>query len=289
MAYYDDESSTQLGAPVELYDFTAPTTSYRYTSGPASVVYSSNTYTPVSGLSREAVGTASTQSGTALLVRLAVSSGVVQAFGFGSPPRSLRLRVYRQQPNSGTYQTIWDGAVVACRSLGEVAELRSVSQVGARLSTVLPSLSVQRRCQHFLYDARCKVVRASFEVSTTVSSFAANVVTVASVGGNPDGWFGNGGEIERVSDGERRMIYTQVGAVLTLSAPFPTLANGDSVKIWAGCDHQHVVTINSSGVQVASGHCLDKFNNVQNFGGHPTVPGSNPFTLPLRLGVFDRG
>lgn len=290
MAYYDDEASVADGAPTELYDFTAPATSYRYTSAAAAVTYGGNSYTPAPGLRRSAVGAGTTQANASLTVAMRSAESLIQAFGFGSPPRSLRLRVYRQQATSGETVTIWDGVVVAITSRGAMAELRSTSQVGLRLATQVPALAVQGRCQHFLYDARCKVDRTAYQHTTTVASFTSNTITLTSDGGNPDGWFANGGEIERVTDGERRSIYDHTGNVVTLSSPFVTIANGDSVRVWPGCDHQH--RIRSDGFPAtltADGHCLNKFNNVVNFGGHPTVPGSNPFALGVHLVKLGRG
>jgi len=94
-------------------------------------------------------------------------------------------------------------------------------------------------------------------------------VTLASIGIAPDQWF-RAGEIVRNVDGERRAIVDQAGAVLTLAHPFRTLLNGNGVTLYAGCDHTLAT-------------CSDKFNNAVNFGGHPTVPSSNPFLTPIRL------
>lgn len=284
MAYYDDEASEDAGEPVELYEFTAPTTAYRYTSGPVAVVYGGNTYSPAAGLERATVGTGSTNGGSSITVTMRAAESVVQVYGFATEPRTLRLRIYRTQTTSAETVTIWDGVVVAMAVRGHVAEIRSSSQVGVRLATQIPSLSVGGRCRHFLYDGRCRVVRATYVHTTTVSSFSGSTITVAGVGGNPDGWFANGGEIERDADGERRMIYAQVGAVLTISAPFQTLATSNAVTMWPGCDHTHrFFTDPTSGLPVVRGDCHLKFANAQNFGGHASVPNSNPFTLNIRL------
>lgn len=285
MAYEDDEASVADGDVTELFDFTGPTASYRYTSGPTAVTYGGNSYAPAPGLVRAPVGTSSTRDAPSISLSMRVTESVIQTFGGGAPPRSLRLRIYRTQANSGEARTIWDGVVVGIVSRGEMAEVRSTSLVGLRLATQLPSLAVQQRCQHFLYDERCGVDRATYEHSTTVSSLSGSEVTVASVGGASDDYYGTGGEIERVADGERRAVYKQRGAVLTLASPFVTLAPGDAVKMWPGCNHMHLVrNVGGPAPIQAEGDCLTKFDNVANYGGHPTVPGANPFTSSVRTG-----
>lgn len=283
MAHEDDEASVADGDVTELYDFTGPTASYRYTSGSSAVTYGGNSFAPSPGLVRAPVGTSSTRDAPSISLTIRVAESVIQTFGGGAPPRSLRLRIYRTQANSGETRTIWDGVVVGITCKGEMAEVRSTSLVGLRLATQLPSLAVQKRCQHFLYDERCRVDRAAYEHNTTVSSLSGATVAVASVGGALDDYYAVGGEIERVVDGERRAVYEQTGNVLTLSSPFPVLAPGDAVRMWPGCDH--MLDIRDFGTsQVVSGHCLTRFNNVTNYGGHPTVPGANPFLFNVRTG-----
>ena len=271
MTYLSDEQSVSDGSRTELYEFIGSGQTWRYTSAAASVSYAAQTWTPAPGLSRSVAGAGATRDTASLTVTMRAAEGVVAAYGFGSPPMSLRLKVYVRQELSAAARVIWDGDVVAIAPRGSMATLRSVSQVGTRLSTTIPSVSIQPQCQHFLYDDRCRVVRATYDYAGTVSSVSGYTVTLSSIGAAPDQWF-RAGEIVRDSDGERRTIVDQVGAVLTLIAPFVTLAGSDAVTLYPGCDH------------LIAGDCLNKFNNVLNFGGHPVVPISNPFLVPIRRG-----
>lgn len=269
MTYEADEESVYDGEPYELFDFAGPQISYRYTSDQVAKTYDSNSYTPLAGLKRSRLGANSTRDANAILVTMPSSTTVVADYGFGVPPRSLRLRIYRIQDRSGVALTIWDGAVIGLKPRGASAEIRSSSQLAENLGTNIPSVSIQPICNHVLYDERCVVTRASFDQAATVSSVSGYTVTVSTVGGNPDQWF-RAGEIVRDTDGERRQIVDQVGAVLTISSSFRTLAGSDAVTLYAGCDHRNAT-------------CGDKFSNRANFGGHPSVPSSNPFLVPLRL------
>jgi uncharacterized phage protein (TIGR02218 family) len=284
VAYLDDEASTADGDVTELYDFTGPTASYRYTSGATAVTYGGNSYTPAPGLRRSALEHPTSGGEGSLTVTLRASETVVVAFAFAAPPRSLRLRIYRQQANSGETTTIWDGEVVAIEARGALATVRTLSKLGAWLRRQIPGLAASWRCPHRLYDARCKLTATDWDLATTVSSVSGGgtTIVVASVGGQPDDWFAKGAEILRVSDGERRIVYRQVGTTLTINDPFPTLTAGDSVTLFAGCDHTHRFYTDFVGTILVSGDCQSKFSNAVNFGGEPSMPGSNPFTLNIR-------
>lgn len=283
MAYPDDEASAELGEPVEIYTFTSPIATYRYTSGVASVVYSGDTYTPAAGLRRAVQPSPDATSGRDLEVTIGSGTAVAMACAFDASPNSMRLTVRRVQVNSGEAALIWDGVIVGAETTGIMTTLRSSSQVGQRLSMQVPALSIQGRCPHVLYGDRCRADRASFAHTTSISSISASTVTVAGVGGNPDQWFANGAEIEHTSTGERRIVYDQTGTVLTLASAFTSAVPGDAVTMWAGCDHVHRFHTDAFGVPVVNGDCFYKFNNVVNFGGHASVPNSNPFTLNVRL------
>jgi uncharacterized phage protein (TIGR02218 family) len=273
MAYDDDESSQAAGAPIEGYEFIGSATTWRYTSHVEAVTIDGDTYTPIAGLRRSSVGLGSTNDTPVLKMALPVTSPVVQHYAFATPPRTLQLNVWRYQPVSGEWKRYWHGEVTSIAPKGPSAEVTSPSNLAARLSTNVPGLTVRTHCSHFLYDARCRVARAGFDHTTTVASVNgtdARIITVAGVGAFPDQYF-KAGEIVRDSDGERRSIIDQVGAVLKVASAFRTLANPDVVTLYAGCDH-------------TAATCETKFSNTVNFGGFPRMPKRNPFRVAITLG-----
>lgn len=283
MAYADDESGIATGDVVELYEFTGVDSIYRYTSARIDQVYASNTYEARPGLSRSELSPSTSEETARLSVTIDAAAPLVADYGRGNPKRSLRLKVYRRQAVSGETRQWWDGEVtgMVSKSSGNVATIESQGLAGSRLGVRVPGLTILGRCQHALYDVRCGVDRATFEHTTTVVSVSGNTLTVASVGGHPDGWFSNSGEIRRDADGELRNVVRQIGAVLTLSSSFPAIAAGDAVTMWAGCDHRYSVW-REGPVSSASGHCYTKFANTVNYGGHPTVPSRNPFLSSVK-------
>lgn len=269
-SFDDDETSRQSSAPAELYEFVGAATTYRYASGIETVTLGGHDYEPLAGLIRTAISLGTTRDTPTLTVTMPVTAGVVGAYAFGEPPRSLELRVYRYQPESDEYRIDWRGDVTSIKPRDDVAEVSVPSLLAARLGTMVPGVIVRKHCLHVLGDARCRVVLSLFDQATTATLVNGQTITVASVGGSDDQWF-RGGTIVRDADGERKLIVDQVGGVLEIGSPFRTLNGGDAVTLYAGCDH-------------TAATCLAKFNNLDNFSGCATIPKYNPFRVPVRLG-----
>ena len=85
--------------------------------------------------------------------------------------------------------------------------------------------------------------------------------------GEADGFY-DGGFVFFSSINDYRLILSHVGNDLTLLLPFPSDAAGETVRIFAGCDHT-----------IAT--CKTKFDNVLNYGGFAFVPILNPFLTGL--------
>jgi uncharacterized phage protein (TIGR02218 family) len=142
----------------------------------------------------------------------------------------------------------------------------------SRLDVQIPRTVFQAECNNALYDEWCTVVKATFEVTSTVSAATISTVTHGTL--TPavppflhtyeDGYF-DWGEIEFTSGnllGLKQTIARYVAAtkVLSMFAPFPEVPNVDSsIKLWPGC-HKTVAD------------CRDKFNNLLNFRGFPYMP-----------------
>jgi hypothetical protein len=272
VAFADDERSQRAGDIVELYEFTGPLLTHRYTSSTKDEIHNGHVFTPLADLSNSGPGSTSSADTPAMEVTMPVTATVVVANGLGIPPRSLRFRLYRRQARSQEVETLWDGQVLSITPIGRRAKLRSVSQLGERLATNIPSVTIQKQCNHFLGDARCRVDLESMASTVLVSGISGNVITLNSAPAGIAQWY-VAGKMKRLADGEEREILAQVGAsaVMTISSQFPTLGNGDEVRIYPGCNH-YITT------------CQAKFNNKDNFGGHPSIPESNPWYTPINLG-----
>jgi uncharacterized phage protein (TIGR02218 family) len=125
-------------------------------------------------------------------------------------------------------------------------------------------------CQHQLYDNLCLVDAADFTTfNATIDSISADGITLTLSGlGSPIPDF-VGGRMIKDNGADSRLVVAQSGTVLTLQQPFRSdLVAGATVDIEQGCDH-------------TTGDCIDKFSNIDNFGGFPYTPGLNPFNEGL--------
>jgi uncharacterized phage protein (TIGR02218 family) len=268
-----DVASQRSGDRMDLYRFDGPQTVYAYTSGTAGRSFDGNVYVPLAGLRRSAVGSSSSSDKKTLTVTMSGGCDLATDYAYTTPPRSLRLRIYEFQRNSGAARLVWDGDVTDVRPFGAEIELRSSSLMSERIGTSVPGVVFQKRCPHKLGDSLCRVdlTGSDNKLTALVSAISADgfTVTINSIGAFPDGDF-KAGTITRDTDGEPRTISEQIGPVLTLTAPFRALAGGDAVTMTVGCS------------KLVS-YCLSRHDNVVNFGGHPLMPKSNPFVQGLVL------
>jgi uncharacterized phage protein (TIGR02218 family) len=264
--YDDDEESVRAGDVVEMFEFVGPGgLAWRYTSNDQQQVYNGNVFTPLAITCGELPADGISDA-EALIIGLPAASPVPLAYALGNAFRRITLNVYRKQVRSGEVERVWSSSIAGSSIRGRMAELRSPSPLSDRLATEAPVFSFQQQCGNVLFDEHCRVLRTSFVFNALVSGANGDTLTLNTVGIHPDGWF-NGGEIIRNVDEEPVLILRQVGAVLTLAYPFRTIANGDAVTLYAGCDH--LVST-----------CFTKFNdNVDNFIGAPLIPKADVFKV----------
>lgn len=271
MTFSADETSTQDSRPVELYEVELPTATFRLTSYDEDFTHGGHTYTAVT-ISRGETTFGSSGGVREVMVSIVADHELALALlgPNGTPPRSAQLTITRLQQRSGETRRVWRGPIIGFTTDEQHMRLRVPDGTERALARSLPFATVSRTCGHALYDTACAIARASYKLTPTVISISGTALVVSSVGGQPDQW-ARYGEVVRVADGERRTVLVQVGTAITLNYPFVSLANGDALELYAGCDH----TVET---------CLAKFANVSNFGGHPELPAGNPLA-PVGLGV----
>lgn len=269
MTDYDDkELSTSEGSPYELYEFIGSYRSYFYTTDSIPHLFAANMYHPAVGLSRSDIKAGTHEEDNVdLTVKLPVTDQLSKDYAFQITPPKLELTVYRFHRGATTPVTYWKGKVAAIVVQDNVASLRIPSKFGTILQGNLPTAYVQPPCNHTLFGPLCGVSRVSNAVDTTVLTVVGDVVTVATVGAFPAGWF-VGGEIVMAARNERRMIIGQASNALTVTYPFSRLLPGEAVQLASGCDHSR-----------GPNGCA-KYANLPRYGGDPYVPGesNNIFT-----------
>lgn len=269
IVYEDTELSTHDGSPVEAYKFTGSFQNYYYTSAELGVTISGQAYTSAL-ISRKAIRTG-TQEDSNLDLELEVPFDlpIVTDYAFQVSPPDLTLEILRYHEGTdpaSDWVIIWKGIVTSFSTSGHRVKLLVPSIFSVILNGEVPSVYYQNMCNHVLYDARCKLVAASYKQDTTITAVGTDTVDVAD-----DGFADNylqAGEIVNTTKGERRLIIDNVADVITISFPFFNAEVGDNVSLYVGCNH-------------AFSTCKTKFSNSLNYGGFPYVPSDNPFESEL--------
>lgn len=261
---------------IELYHFTTTedgvSTDYRWTSGPESVSWNSQTWTP-KPIGRSSIKVDSRLDGGELTVELERSSPIVSAFHQDAFSEPISLTIYKGDPDdlAGTVETLWMGEVAKVRR-SEPAKLTCapVVTVGRRQ---LPVGRFTRECRWQLYSDACGVdpdslsVRSLFSVDTLYPDAKAFDGTTSDDLGT--GW-ANGGIYWESSSGIELFVLhsvllsdngdgTYTHRIYLKQWPEQTINTSMSVYLKAGCDH-------------TMSDCKTKFSNLHNYGGFPLTP-----------------
>lgn len=273
MSYDAMELSVEAAIRVEIYTVTLPSETYRLTDFDEDVTFDGNTYT-ATAIGRGQAPLVPLGKTRELTITIALDHPLAQALrGGGIPPQNASVTVRRFHLGDTEARPMWTGYIAGLSTDGAFARLRVPNHLEEALECQLPILLAQRTCSHVLYDVGCGVVSSSFRITPTVSSISGATLVVSSIGGNPDDW-ATFGKVVRVLDGAQRSILDQAGTTLVLDYPFGTLSNGDTLEVYAGCDHT-----------IGGPHgCSVKFNNAPNFGGDPDMPINNP-SAPTGYGI----
>jgi uncharacterized phage protein (TIGR02218 family) len=99
-----------------------------------------------------------------------------------------------------------------------------------------------------------------------VSNAHGQIITADAFGDFEDGWF-TGGFIEYLLPTgflETRMINRHIGTSIRVLSGIVGMAVGDPIVAYPGCKR----TVRA---------CIDKFDNYDNYGGFPHIPGRSPY------------
>lgn len=269
MSYSAQEASQDSGQPVELYDFVLAGIRYSVCTCADAVTYNGTTYTPLA-IERDAIQIGPEDQSTLLQLTMPSTHALPQSFINNVPGVLCSVTITRVHKTDTTnelfvaYKGILRSVIFSDK--GGVAQVGLMSQVAA-MGRNIPRYTYQSLCNHVLYDRWCTTDKTAFQYNGTGSNLNGYQFDVAGLGTAKGSTWANGGYVVMGTD--YRLILSQTNDTLTLLLPFNTTPVGQSVSIFAGCDH----SINM---------CKAKFNNVINFGGFPYIPTSNPFQVGLQ-------
>jgi len=265
MTFAAIETSNDDGRPIYLYSFTLGAATWRYTSSDADVTVDGYLWKAVA-ISDDGVKITGDAATDDLAITAPNTIAPVQMF-FGAPPsQSIMVRIYHY--HEGDTQAV----------LGYMGELMQVSQPQPGTATIIAAtigasmqrdglrLAWTRTCPYALYDdLTCKVDKAAFAQKVVVADVVGSTVYFNGMSG-ADGTF-DGGFIqwEHPSRGTEFLgIERQVGTTCAMFGVTDGIYYGLEVTAYPGCNRTVAV-------------CMEKFNNLDNFGGVPDLPGKSPF------------
>jgi len=260
LSFEDYEQSDYLGRPLELYRFALGGTVWRFTSADHTVVMGEESFTPIYIQRGGFTKTGDARKAT-LEIKTSASNPVALKFRDGWLSWLMILTIYRHHYGDLDFSVFWKGRVTSCRWAGSVATLNS-ENASTLFSRAGLRRSYQVGCPHALYKAGCNLDASAWAVSATVETVAGGLLSLDGIDAYPDGYF-LGGMLKAGEDS--RMVVAHSFGSITLVDSISSLEEGATVTLWPGCAR----TVNA---------CLNKFNNLDNYGGLPYLPVKNPFS-----------
>lgn len=271
MTYSAFDKSVADGAPIEVYEFVAQHATWRLTSYHSAVTIGGNTYEPANIDRTDFEQGPALDSIITMDFMLPVNHEIARTFCYGVSPRKLTVVVSSFHEGDTDIREEYRGEIVGAAAEGHVATIKTQSTLQARINGSSLSVMAVKLCQHTLFDARCKVNRAAYTVTATVTYVAGQLIQVDNQG------FAFGaldrGQITNTRTGEAQTIILNDANGVKIGFPFYDIVLGDVVELTQGCNRERL------------GHCKARFNNVVNYGGFDFVPEVNPFETIAALNL----
>ena len=261
---------------MELFEFRLLDRSFRYhNGGQGDVVIAGRTYTDTAiTRTKTELPSSRTPDPTLSMTTPADLPIIDEVFRLQTYPT---LQIFRTDATLAQRMPIYNGDIRGIEI--DITPRESIARITARsiyettLANDVPTYQYQKQCNWKLYDRNCRVNRARFSASTTISSFTRTQIVVSPFSFtpgfgryDPNGYFKAGAITVRQAS---RLITAHSGTTIDITHPFFDIAVGDRVTLVAGCNHD----IDT---------CRLKFNNRLRFGGHPSIPNVDAFRIGLR-------
>jgi hypothetical protein len=293
MAFADYETSD--GRPVELLTFRNGLNEYRYTNANNTVTVSAKEYEPLA-YTRTAPSQSKDADDSQLRVVLSGQNPVALLYReiLQSNITTITIERFHDNDPAIQVQVFWKGQIGSVTVKNSEATILCIPFTQG--TDEMPRYTYQALCNYYLYEQNtCRVTKNNFRFVSTITGFLTpTLVTVsglraqagaldALVSGSLtsdelDEYWLNGYCL--VQSGEfRRVVRNPAGAsspldpdVIQIPFPFVQASAGDTIEVFAGCKRD-------------TDMCVRKFDNLENYGGWPTVPVVNPFTTELPIGT----
>ena len=266
MATYQDAlNQTKVPPFAELYEITLPTLqTYRFTSYPKDITCCSVEYKAIpikrTTIRQSKIG----DDGNRLQIELGINlpAETIQAFT-STVITEIKVKLLRYFPDTDIKRVIFYGLVSGIAITPHSVRLE-VSPLISFKNKTIPTLYYQVQCNNSLGDKLCGVNLGDYTHSIPVDTLEVNGIELKSpvFAQFPSGYF-TWGTLK--ADNDYRLITYHEGDTIHIQFPFGWDIKRVRFGIYAvaGCDKTPET-------------CQNKFNNIKNFLGFPTIPRVNP-------------
>lgn len=260
MTYANRETSVRDGRPVEAYELIGTFGAYRYTDADEEVVIGGRSFLPALIDRNDSDVSSITDALKAMNIFLPQDDKLTNDYGGILTPETLSVTIYRAHRGddwSTDFKRIWGGIAYGYNFDGRYFTVMTCPLPQSILQGDATQVKYQLKCNHSLYDTRCRVPRSSNQSDTSVVSLASGIVTVgASAWADSDLVFGR---IVSLTNGESRAILGNSGTTIQVDRDFMRMVPGDGVRLIRGCNKKF-------------DRCEKGFDNTKQFGGFPYKP-----------------
>lgn len=265
MSFNSKEVSIAGGRPIRFYEFSRGTLVWAYTNADRDITIGEQVYTSMA-ISDNGIRQTGQTTADALDITAPGDFPLVANFR-GVPPSSEYNLVIRDKHFEDEETLVsWVGVIVNVNRVAMNACKITCQSLAASFERPGLHLTYQRNCPHSLYDSRCGVNKIDYAVLGVISVVTNTSITGTVFSSFDDNYFA-GGFIEWVVGGteiERRSIESNAEGVVQLFGGTEGLNVGQAVTAYPGCPQ-------------TTAACVAKFNNIDNYGGFPGLPGNSPF------------
>ena len=266
---FTDEEEARTRKPVELYHIyrDGGDEHWYYTSGDVAVTFDGNVYTPAA-IKRDEITYNSDLTVTTVNVHAAFITDPMIDFIVQNPVEILWIQIMKLHRDQSPLEAnvLFTGQIKNVRIRGNVGQAQCVG-FEFYLRQNIPKYRFQPSCNNTLYGPYCAVDKPTYTHSVTVSGVSSDGLELtsgdfATISGASDNYLLLG---YLSWDSNLRTIASHTDDTITLTYKIIGLTAGQQVTVYAGCD-------------LKAETCRDKFNNINNFFGHPYIPLDNPAT-----------
>lgn len=270
MSYDSIERSNHGSKPINLYEFSIGSTYWRYSSDEVDTPFEDPLHGPVVfkavAISDSGVVQVGDTTSGELTINLPSTTPIALLFNATPPSDETWLVLRRKQHDEDNAPVIWIGTVSSFSQTALKSSKFVCKTMVATFNRNGLRLSYGRQCPHSLYDISCRANKNAHGVVVQIDEIGGNWFGSADLAGYDYGWFSNGFiEFQLIGGAtERRAIEHFNNAYVFLIETTDGLIVGDYVVVFPGCNR-------------TTSDCINKFNNLSNFGGFPHLPSKSPF------------